>query len=318
MIVLVLFGVAVGLIALAVRYRTEERRTTDYLALVTEIAQNQQGLAVSVTQLMTDLGGLDREDLLNQIDSLGAQVSTDVQALAAQDVPAAVSEAHGFMTVALRSWQGAITSMDEAMLLVLDSEEETRTGEVALTRVFEQLRVGDLAYVGFLEARSRIEADEASGTIAEVEYVSVGEDTLFNGEVIAGRLRNTRNLDGRHDISVTARTVPAPLGEQNGRPVVPDAETYSVLAVVTNEGNLPEERIFVTMELGLSAGDDSPIMREQLILLLEPGQATTIEFADLELQPGALYNLQLAASITQDADPLNNRFELVFFRNQDA
>ena len=37
-----------------------------------------------------------------------------------------VSEAHGFLTVALRSWQGAITSMDEAMLLVLDSEEETR------------------------------------------------------------------------------------------------------------------------------------------------------------------------------------------------
>ena len=318
MIVLVVLGIAVGLIALAVRYRTEERRTTDYLALVTEIAQNQEGLAVSVTNLMTDLGGLDREDLLNQIDALGAQVSTDVQALAAQDVPAAASEAHGFITVALRSWQGAITSMDEAMLLVLDNEDDTRSGEVALSRVFEQLRVGDLAYVGFLEARSRIEADEASGSIAAVEYVSVGEDTLFNGEVIAGRLRNTRNLDGRHDISVTARTVPAPLGEQNGRPVVPDAESYAVLAVVTNEGNLPEEGISVTMELGLSAGDDSPIMREQLILLLEPGQATTVEFADLELQPGELYNLQIAASIIQDADPLNYRFELVFFRNQDA
>jgi hypothetical protein len=318
MFVLVVLGVAVGLLALAVRYRTEERRTTDYLALVTEIAQNQEGLAVSVTQLMSNLGGMDREDLLNQIDSLGAQVSTDVQALAAQDVPPAVSEANGFLTVALRSWQGAITSMDDAMLLVLDSDAETRSGEVALTRVFEQLRVGDLAYAGFLEARERIEADEASGSIAAVKYVSVGEDTLFNGAVIAGRLRNTRNLDGRHDISVTARTVPAPLGEQNGRPVVPDAESYTVLAVVTNEGNLPEEAISVTMELGLSAGDASPIMREQLILLLEPGQATTIEFADLDLEPGELYNLQIAASITQDADPLNNRFELIFFRNQDA
>ncbi len=318
MIVLVVLFVAVGLIALAVRYRTEERRTTDYLALVTEIAQNQEGLAVSVTQLMTDLGGLDREDLLNQIDALGAQVSNDVQALAAQDVPPSVSEAHGFLTVALRSWQEAITSMDEAMLMVLDSEDDQLSGEVALTRVFEGLRVGDLAYLGFLEARSRIEADGATGSIAEVEYVNVGEDTLFNGEVIAGRLRNTRNLDSRHDISVTARTVPAPLGEQNGRPVVPAAESYTVLAVVTNEGNLPEESISVTMELGLSAGDDSPVRREQLVLLLEAGQATTIEFADLQLEPGELYNLQIAASITQDADPLNNTFELVFYRNQDA
>jgi len=318
MFLIVVIGAAVAMLALAVRYRTEERRTTDYLALATEIAQNQEGLAVTLTEMMKDLGGLDREDLLNQIDSLGAQVSADVRALEDLDVPAAVAEANGFLTVALRSWQAAITGMDDAMLMILDAEEDSPDGEVALTLVFEHLRVGDLAYESFLEARSLIDADEASGSIATVKYVSVGENTLFNGEVIAGRLRATRALEGRHDISVTARTVPEPLGEQNGRPVVPAADSYSVLAVVTNEGNLREEGISVTMELALSSGEGTPLAREQLILTLEPGQATTVEFSDLELTSGALYDLQIVASITQDADPLNNMFELVFFRNQDA
>ena len=68
---------------------------------------------------------------------------------------------------------------------------------------------------------------------------------------------------------------------------------------------------------GLSSGED-PLTREQLVLSLDPGQATTIEFSDLTLVPGELYDLQVTASITQDADPFNNTFTLSFYRNQES
>ena len=105
MFLFALIVIIVGLLVLAVRYRTEERRTSEYLGLAVQIAENESGLSESLRQMLTDLGDLERQDLLNQIDSLGAQVSNDVQALAAQPVPASVAEAHGFLTVALSSWR---------------------------------------------------------------------------------------------------------------------------------------------------------------------------------------------------------------------
>jgi len=318
LILFMILALAVALIALAVRYRTDERRASDYMAQATQIAQNEAGLAASLTAMLTALGGLERQDLLNQIDSLGSQVAGDVQLLAAQEVPASVAEANGYLTVALGAWRDAMTSLDDAVLLILDSVDEDPVGESALTGVFDLLRVGDLAYQGFLDARSRIEGDVAAGSIPDVDYVGPGVANLYDGVVIATRLRATRQLGGRHDISITARTVPEPLGTSNGRPVVPASDTFEVLVVVTNEGNLIEESIRVALELGLSSGDDAPTLREQLILSLDAGEARTVEFADLDLVPGELYNLQITASITQDADPLNNVFELVFFRNQDA
>lgn len=318
LILAVVVAIVVSLIALAVQYRTEERRASDYLALATGIAENQAGVSVSLNTMLTDLGGLDRQDMLNQIDTLAVQATNDAQTLAAQEVPASVAEAHGFLTVALGSWRDALATLDDAVLMILDSPDDDPGGPVALAEVFERLRVGDLAYAGFIEARSRIEGATAAGSIPEFEFVDPQALNLFDGEAIATRLRATRRLGGRHDISVTARTVPDPLGSQNGRPVVPSSETFGVLAVVTNEGNLTEEGILVTLNLTKTSGDAETLSRDQLILTLEAGEATTIEFLDITLEPGGLYDLQITASITQDAEPENNVYELVFIRNDDA
>jgi hypothetical protein len=317
MIVAVGIIVAVGLIALAVRYRTEERRALDYMAAATEIAQSQAESADSLTQMLIDLGALERQDIISRIEALGAQASSDAQLLAAQVVPASVAEANGYLTVALGAWHESLTSLDAAILLILDTEEDESEGNGALTAAFDLLRVGDRAFVLFLDARARVEGDVTAGTVADVAYVAQGRKNLFDGTRIAGRLRATLKFGERHDISVTARTIPDALGTRNDRPVVPTSETFAVVAVVTNQGNLTEEGIEVTMVLGAGSSDETRITREQLILSLDPGEATTVEFSDIVLIPGALYDLRITASIAEDADPLNNVFELAFYRNQD-
>ena len=308
---------AVALVALAVRYRTEERRALDYMAVATEIAQNQAESADSLTQMLVDLGALERQDIMGRIDSLAVQAASDAELLAAQVVPPSVAEANGYLSVAVGSWHESLTSLEAAVLLILDTEEDESEGNSALTSVFELLRVGDRAFQGFLDARSRIEGDVAAGSIAEVAYVAPGKENLYDGERIADRLRATLKLGERHDVSVTARTVPDPLGTRNDRPVVPTSDTFTVLAVVTNRGNLTEEGIEVTMNLATGSSPETQITREQLVLSLAPGEATTVEFSDMTLIPGALYDLRVTASIAEDADPSNNVFELAFYRNQD-
>ncbi len=287
------------------------------MAVATEIAQSQAESADSLTQMLLDLGSLERQDIISRIDSLGEQASRDLQLLDDQVVPALVAEANGYLSVALGAWHESLTSFDAAVLLILDTEESEVEGDAALTTVFELLRVGDRAFRGFLEARSRIEGDVATGAIADVAYVPDNRENLFDGASIANRFRVTVKLGERHDVSVTARTVPDPLGTRNDRPVVPTSETFGVLAVVTNQGNLTEEGIEVTMTLGSGSNADTRITRQQLVLSLAPGEATTVDFSDLTLVPGALYDLRITASIAEDADPLNNVFELAFYRNLD-
>lgn len=308
---------AVALIALAVRYRTEERRALDYMSVATDIAQSQAESADSLTQMLIDLGALERQDIISRIESLGEQVSSDAKLLEDQLVPASVAEANGYLAVALGAWRDSLTSLDETVLLILDTEEDESEGNAALKSVFDTLRVGDRAYLGFLEARARIEGEAAAGTIAAVAYVPQDKENLFDGEIIARRLRATLRFGERHDISVTARTVPDPLGTRNDRPVVPTSDTFAVLAVVTNQGNLPEDGIAVTLVLSAGPSPDDRVTREQLVLSLAAGEATTVEFSDLTLIPGALYDLRITASIAEDADPLNNVFQLAFYRNQD-
>ena len=290
----------------------------DYMAVATDIAQSQAESADSLTQMLIDLGALERQDIVSRIESLGEQVSSDAQLLTDQLVPASVAEANGYLSVALGSWRDSLTSLDAAVLLILDTEEDESEGNAALTAVFESLRVGDRAFLGFLEARTRIEGDVAAGTIADVAYVAQGRENLFDGEKIANRLRATLKLGERHDISITARTVPDPLGTRDdGTPVVPTSDTFAVLAVITNQGNLSEEGIEVTMVLAAGVSPEDRVTQQQLVLSLAAGQATTVEFSDLTLIPGALYDLRITASIAEDADPFNNVFELAFYRNQD-
>ncbi len=146
-------------------------------------------------------------------------------------------------------------------------------------------------------------------------YAAGERAELYDVNVVSTRLRSTIELEENLDVSVRATTDPQPLGTENGVRVVPDSETFSVQVVVTNEGNVLSELITVGLEL-FAAGSDDPQQRSEIIATLDPGAATTVNFADLILEPGVAYELRVAADVADDDVPDNNTWELIFIRNE--
>jgi hypothetical protein len=313
-VILVLLGLAVAVIFLAVRYRTERRDSVDYLAAAKEVSDRHANLAGSLAELFTNLGEMERPDILERLTDLSDESATTRVLLASETVTAAVGEANGFFLVALTSWDRALDALDDAVVEVIDGDPDGRAGDAMLAEAFDDLRVGDRAYDLFRDEVRRLDQDLVTWTYADFGYTADDRDVLYDSVVVAGHLRTTLRFVENLDVSIRATTDPEPLGADGGVRIVPDSESFSVQAVVTNEGNVAAELITVTLELA-AAGSSSPEQRSEIVAILEPGEATTVQFADLPLEPGVAYELQVSAVVGDDDAPENNTWGLIFVRN---
>ncbi|MGB5531472.1 MAG: hypothetical protein WBN71_00050, partial [Acidimicrobiia bacterium] len=132
------------------------------------------------------------------------------------------------------------------------------------------------------------------------------------------RLTSVFKLGELHDVSVTAITEPEPLGERDNVPVVPHSEQFVVQAVVANQGNEPEQHVSVDLELIPTDSSEPRAVVRQTVANLAPGQAKTLVFDTLELQPGGLYELVVTTGVDKDDDPGNDSWRMVFYRNDNA
>jgi hypothetical protein len=261
------------------------------------------------------LGELDRPDILERVSDLDAEFRALVTKLDGATVTAAVGEANGFFVVAVAAWGDGLAEMDDAITEILDGEDDGRLGETMLDRAYSNLRVGDRAYAGFRAAVATLDEELRAPAFPEFGYFDPDRAAFYNAALMTDRLRATLRFEENRDVSVRATTEPEPLGANGGIPVVPDSETFLVIVVVTNEGNVSAELVTVTMRLS-EVGGDGLEERSEIVPAMEPGEATTVTFDELVLEPGSGYELSVAAEFTDDDVPDNNMWELDFIRNQ--
>ena len=317
LLIALLILIALLAVVLAVRHRTDRRNVADYLAVAKEVAEAEAQIAVGLEDLLSSLHAVDRPEALTRLSMLAESAQESQTTLAALAVPEPVSEAHGYLFVAASSWSDAVGMLDEAFVAVLDSEEDT-TGMNMLEEAFDLLRVGDVAYGRFAESIAGLDPDLVTREYPPVLFVAVDNPDLFGAQHVALRLQGVFELGERHDIAVTAAPEPAPVGERNSIPLVPFSETFAIQAVVSNQGNLTEERIVVAMELVPSDNGDDGISSQRVISGLDPGEATTLLFDSIVLRPGGLYEVALTATIAEDVNSDNDVWNLVFQLNENT
>ena len=304
-----------GIIALAVRYRTERRDSVDYLALAKQISDDQALAATGLADLFMTLDDLERPDIMGRITRLDMELQDMVRLLEEVTVTVGVGEANGFFVVAASTWASGLSLLSDAIIEVLDGEGDGRLGVAMLDAGFADLRVGDRAYELFRQSLVRIDSDLVTRDYLDFGYVAGEREVLYDAAEIADRLRTTLRFVENRDVSVRATTDPEPLGSENGVRVVPDSDAFSVQVVATNEGNVSVELITVMSRLAAAGGGESD-ERSEIVALLGPGEATTVLFADFVLVPGVVYELQVGADISDDDVPDNNLWSLILIRNE--
>lgn len=314
--ILIIVALVVGIIALAVRFRTERRDSIDYLVAAKEIADEHAAMASRLADLFSTLDDLDRPDILERLIRLGEESQNLQGLLEPLTVTAAVGEANGFFVVATSSWNRALDGLDDAVVEILDGAEDGRAGRFMLANAFRDLRVGDRSYALFRESLERLDDPElVTNEYPEFGYTAGDRGLLYDADLVTVRLQSTLRFEEHRDVSVRATTDPEPLRSENGLRIIPDSETFSVQAVVTNEGNVAVELITVSIRL-VAAGGDAIDERSEIVAVLEPGEATTVLFDDFVLEPSVAYELEIAAQIPDDDVPDNNEWEIIVVRNE--
>jgi hypothetical protein len=261
------------------------------------------------------VGDLERNDLLERLAEIAATSAELRTALADTERAEPVAESHGFLTVGVGAWDDAMAALEPAVIEILDGEAE-QTGDAMLRNAFDLLRIGDRAYFGFTESLSQLDPGVEVPVFAEVSFAGGDRSSLYDASVIAARLRTIFKLEGNHDVSLAVSIDPEPLVEEGSVPIVPNSEIFVVNLVVSNEGNLVEERILVMLDADPNSPDLELISLQSIIPFLEPGESTTVSFdvADL-IAPGELYELRAEVQIAEDDTPDNNTWSLVLVRN---
>jgi hypothetical protein len=205
--------------------------------------------------------------------------------------------------------------LEPAIVEVLDGED-VQTGDAMLRSAFDLLRIGDRAYFGFTQAVANLDPEIQVPAFGDVSFAGGDRSSLYDASVVASRLRAILKLEGDHDVSLVVSIDPEPLVESGSVPIVPNADVFVVNLVVSNEGNLVEERILVSLDGNPQSPDVEPISLQSIVPFLDPGQSTTVSFDVSELiAPGQLYELRAGVEIAEDDTPDNNTWSLVLLRN---
>ncbi len=309
--------IIISIVVVAVRRRTDARSIADYLAVAQQVATDQAETAEDLEALFVTVTDVERPEVMRRLEVMRVSSVDAAETLAGTDVPLAAGEAHGYLVAAVGSWNSALDLLDDAIVLVLDGSAEAGGTEL-LEKAFDFLRLGDLAYSQFLSAADGLDDAVPVGDIEVVAFSSEERSIVYDAQIVTLRLNSVYKLGELHDIAVTAITDPEPLGERHNVPVVPNSEQFIVQAVVANQGNAPEHQVSVDLELIPTDDSEERVTIKQTVADLEPGQARTLVFDTLELQPGGLYELVITAEVDKDEDSENDAWRMVFYLNENT
>ncbi len=316
-VVLIVLLSIVGVLVLAVRYRTERRESIDYLSTAEEVALQHAEMAERLGSLFQGLGQEDRPAVALRLDSLAVDAREATAQLDGLVATRQIAETSGLMAVAVGAWDNGISALDDAIVAILDAEPGDLSADEKLRTAFDMLRLGDRAYELAVTSVADLDPEIVPLAFPEVTYTTGEYGSLYDAKIIAERLRLLGDLSESRDVAISASTTPEPVSEgAGGIWTIPASEGFSLAVIVSNTGNVVVEKVTVIVTLQRVGANEEIAPLGQLIPSIEPASSHRLVFDNLEAEPGLVYTVTAVAEIEGGGDPTDdNSFTLVFERN---
>jgi len=310
LLILISVVAIISLIAFLLSRQTEQRDTVEFFGAADESSNLHTKASVELESALASIGTIDRQELTRRLQAV-SDTAAEANALLDVDVPPTIGASYGTMTTASGTWTVGSADVSTTIVEIMDGVlVEGAQGQ--LEAALDLLRVGDASYVLFLDSLLATPSDAEIPVFTSVTYINPdAQPLLYDAQSLVLRIQTSYDLSPHHDVAVSGMTVPAPVGESGGIPVVPFSQVLDVQAVVSNVGNEDEPTVAVDLEL-FSIETGSTVSASQTIVDLAAGSSTSVTFVDVSVTPGGLYQVRVTVTIPDDIDLDNNVWEMTF------
>jgi hypothetical protein len=298
----------VALVFLAAgRQRSDTRDSIAYLVQADSTVTAYRDIGRQFqSQILEGLTFAQREDVQTLVDQYVDDAESESATLDGMRVPSSLASVAAPLELALSAWNRGLQTFTEGLFAVVDHPDDEASIE-ALSNSLTQLRVGDTAYLDFLDAVGQLD----SNSDLPVDFPDV---TFLPSSALGYYAGTSAAVDGadglalRRDLEVSAvKLEPREVSmNDSGDLVLPATDSIVVEASIGNSGNQTEEDIRVSVTLQDAGG--TVLYQQTLdVAKLEPRGSTTVDFDAVPVTPGGRFTIIVAlTALPQDVDVANN------------
>lgn len=263
--------------------------------------------ARSFVRLIEQIDTMDRSELASTItqsrDSLAA-----VDAALDQATDSA-SSLIGLFGASLDLWDQGLADFEEAFLSAVD-DPFNYVVEEQLIASLVSIRSGDRIFQAFLEDTAADPDIQTFSDFRTVVFLPAQYPVVDTAEFLTTYARLSRpSLEFNTDLAIEQITShPEWISDLEGRPVVVPTDSFDLLVVVANRGNV-EITAETSLELGIWPPGGAIRTRVLDVPPLQPGEKTTVTFYELAVTPETSYQVEVRLSYVEgDQTPDDNSY----------
>jgi hypothetical protein len=294
----------------------EARAELEYVDAVQDHAAALSLGADTLRVVISRLARVERDELITVTDTIGADLAEAMELAEAGPPSQSLVAANALFREAVESWTVGLSGFTSAILTAADDVGNTMVVDNIASSLAE-LRSGDRLYEELVQELSAEEVPAPVAPMPPVVMLPAEGEIFSSAQAYAEASRSVNSgLALRSGLQVSS-VVSNPLWRvsPDDQAVMPATESASFTVVVTNVGNVASEAKPISFTL---SGTGDPVVLEERIRPLEPGEQTAILFDQLSVAPGGVYEvIAELAEVTDDVDFEDNRLGVVFTVNED-
>ncbi|HSK07316.1 MAG TPA: hypothetical protein VK990_07350 [Acidimicrobiia bacterium] len=296
---------------------SDTRAELEYLEVMHETASDLALGGETLRVVISRLSRIERTELVTATDGIRENLEAGLELVEVGAPSETLVAANALYRQALEAWTVGVSGFTSGIQAAADDPASTVVVD-NIANALAELRAGDRLYADLVRELGREEVPEPVGPMPELVMVPAAGEllTLSIAYVEASRSPNS-GIALRPGLRV-ASIVSDPLWRVNpsDQAVVPATDQVAFSVVVTNAGNVASDPERLDLTVG---GTSDPLTFNETVPVLEPGEQTAIQFLEIPVTPGGLYEVVASLSeLTNDTSLEDNTLSVVFQVNEEG